>query len=133
MVELRKFHRDKKRWGKAPYKDLSKLLSNKQLAKQLDQSITLELLKLKEERDYEALTQIVLKLLKDLVPEQSNNTVEQNTSYQTRELLRRKNSIWDTSTAEEKKELFSAVKRIAKKDKRNWCMETANKIHLIFG
>eukprot|EP00924_Labyrinthula_sp_SR-Ha-C_P000152 augustus_masked-scaffold_39-processed-gene-2.89-mRNA-1 protein AED:1.00 eAED:1.00 QI:0/0/0/0/1/1/4/0/1303 len=133
MVEMRKFHRGKKRWEKTPQKDLSKLLSNEQLAQQLDHSITLELLKLKEEeRDYEALTQIVPKLVKDLVPEQSNNTVEQRTSDQTRELLRKKNALWSTATTSEKKELVNAVKRSARRCKRNWYGETASRIQLLF-
>eukprot|EP00924_Labyrinthula_sp_SR-Ha-C_P008324 augustus_masked-scaffold_11-processed-gene-9.56-mRNA-1 protein AED:1.00 eAED:1.00 QI:0/0/0/0/1/1/2/0/636 len=119
--------------GKTPQKDLSKLLSNEQLAQQLNHKITLELLNSKdEERDYEALTQIVPKLVKDLVPEPNNNTVEQRTPDQTRELLRRKNSLWDTSTAGEKKELTSTVERRARKDKRGWYMETASKIQLLF-
>eukprot|EP00924_Labyrinthula_sp_SR-Ha-C_P008665 augustus_masked-scaffold_37-processed-gene-2.20-mRNA-1 protein AED:1.00 eAED:1.00 QI:0/0/0/0/1/1/2/0/456 len=72
MVELRKFQRGNKRWEKTPQRDLSKLLSNGQLAQQLDHGITLELQKLKEEeRDYEALTQIVPKLVEELLPEQS--------------------------------------------------------------
>eukprot|EP00924_Labyrinthula_sp_SR-Ha-C_P016317 augustus_masked-scaffold_73-processed-gene-0.42-mRNA-1 protein AED:1.00 eAED:1.00 QI:0/0/0/0/1/1/2/0/388 len=133
MVELRKFNRGKKRWEKVPQKDLSKLLSNKQLAQQLDHKITLELLKLKEEeRDYETLTQIVPKLVEDLVPEQSNSTVEQRTSDQTRELLRRKNPLWDISTVRERKELVNAVKRSARKDKRDWYRETASRIQLLF-
>eukprot|EP00924_Labyrinthula_sp_SR-Ha-C_P003219 augustus_masked-scaffold_15-processed-gene-2.11-mRNA-1 protein AED:1.00 eAED:1.00 QI:0/0/0/0/1/1/4/0/823 len=133
MVELRKFQRGKERWEKTPQKDLSQLLLNKQLAQQLDHKITLELLKLnEEERDYEALTQIVPKLVKDLVPEQSNNTVEQGASDQTRELLRRKNSLWDTSTVGERKELTNAVKRSARKDKINWYIETASKIQSLF-
>eukprot|EP00924_Labyrinthula_sp_SR-Ha-C_P011850 snap_masked-scaffold_100-processed-gene-0.5-mRNA-1 protein AED:1.00 eAED:1.00 QI:0/-1/0/0/-1/1/1/0/609 len=133
MVELRKFHRSKRGWEKTPQKDLSKLLSNKLLAQQLDHSITLELLKLKEEeRDYEALTQIVPKLVKDLVPEQCNNTVEQRTSDQTRELLRKKNALWSTATTSEKKELVNAVKRNARSDKRNWYGETASRIQLLF-
>eukprot|EP00924_Labyrinthula_sp_SR-Ha-C_P006639 augustus_masked-scaffold_29-processed-gene-0.58-mRNA-1 protein AED:1.00 eAED:1.00 QI:0/0/0/0/1/1/4/0/677 len=99
----------------------------------LDHKITLELLNLKEEeRDYEALTQIVPKLVEDLVPEQSSNTVEQRTSNETRELLRKKNSLWDSSTVGERKELTNAVKRSARKDKRNWYMETAGKIQLLF-
>eukprot|EP00924_Labyrinthula_sp_SR-Ha-C_P003274 augustus_masked-scaffold_15-processed-gene-4.15-mRNA-1 protein AED:1.00 eAED:1.00 QI:0/0/0/0/1/1/3/0/928 len=85
-----------------------------------------------EERDYEALTQIIPKLVKDLVPEQSNNTVEQRASDQTRELLRRKNSLWDTSTVGKRKELTNAVKRSARKDKINWYIETASKIQSLF-
>eukprot|EP00924_Labyrinthula_sp_SR-Ha-C_P003689 augustus_masked-scaffold_3-processed-gene-2.49-mRNA-1 protein AED:1.00 eAED:1.00 QI:0/0/0/0/1/1/2/0/369 len=75
---------------------------------------------------------IVPKLVKDLVPEQSNNTVEQRASDQTRELLRRKNTLWDISTVGERKELTNAAKRSARKDKRNWYMETASKIQSLF-
>eukprot|EP00924_Labyrinthula_sp_SR-Ha-C_P015902 augustus_masked-scaffold_4-processed-gene-12.37-mRNA-1 protein AED:1.00 eAED:1.00 QI:0/0/0/0/1/1/4/0/1011 len=118
MVELRKFQRGKERWGKVPQKDLSQLLSNKQLAQQLDHKITLELLNLKEEeRDYEALTQIVLKLVKDFVPEQSSNTKENTLGY---------------INNKRKKELINAVERSARKDKRNWYIDIASKIQLLF-
>eukprot|EP00924_Labyrinthula_sp_SR-Ha-C_P010333 augustus_masked-scaffold_23-processed-gene-3.2-mRNA-1 protein AED:1.00 eAED:1.00 QI:0/0/0/0/1/1/2/0/434 len=133
MVELRKFHRGKKRWGKMPEKDLFQLLSNKQLAQELDQRTTMELLNLKEEeRDYKALTQIITKLVKDLISEQSNNTIEQRTLDQTIELLRRRNKLWNSPTAREKKELMNAVKRNVRENKRNWYIEITSKIQLLF-